>query len=250
MPVYDICLQTSVSDNRCHVHPDCQACPELGASCWSSQHPHASQRSDDRGNVRILAECRIASTRYDYESRTDLPHVYTMSLTVAWEGRVVAQGVHQDQRVMSDVWDNVPYVIVRTGPGQYEEVQTYKGPGVFPPDSAASYALQGVERAPTVDAPEEHVVEYTEHVRVIEAARVRTEREAYEARCAAQEKARREAPAKGKVLRVVKGRKVPKGTEGVCIWIGSGAYGERVGIKDAKGEIHWTASSNVVAVGV
>lgn len=55
-------------------------------------------------------------------------------------------------------------------------------------------------------------------------------------------------PEKGRRCRVVRGRKVPKGTEGVCIWVGRGGYGERVGIKDDRGVVHWTAATNVEAV--
>ena len=51
--------------------------------------------------------------------------------------------------------------------------------------------------------------------------------------------------AKGRTVRVFKGRKVPVGTRGVVIWLGSGTYGERVGVKDAAGVVHWTASANV-----
>ena len=51
--------------------------------------------------------------------------------------------------------------------------------------------------------------------------------------------------AKGRTAVVFKGRKVPVGTRGVIIWLGSGAYGERVGVKDASGTVHWTASANV-----
>ncbi len=50
---------------------------------------------------------------------------------------------------------------------------------------------------------------------------------------------------KGDTVVVVKGRKVPKGTTGVVIWQGIGQYGTRVGVKDAAGVVHWTASSNV-----
>lgn len=50
---------------------------------------------------------------------------------------------------------------------------------------------------------------------------------------------------KGCRARVVKGRKVPVGTEGVVIWSGHGNWGPRVGIKDADGEVHWTAAENV-----
>jgi hypothetical protein len=71
-------------------------------------------------------------------------------------------------------------------------------------------------------------------------------------------------PAKGKTVTVVKGRKVPKGTTGIVIWVGGGKYfgptpryksstwstkgALRVGLKDADGTVHWTAASNVVVV--
>lgn len=60
---------------------------------------------------------------------------------------------------------------------------------------------------------------------------------------------------KGKTVKVVKGRKVPVGTTGVCFWVGEGKsfnYGAtrpwRVGFKDASGETFWTALSNVEVV--
>ena len=55
-------------------------------------------------------------------------------------------------------------------------------------------------------------------------------------------------PDKGKLVKVFKGRKVPIGTTGRIFWIGDGTYGERVGIKDDKGETHWTASSNIEVI--
>lgn len=58
---------------------------------------------------------------------------------------------------------------------------------------------------------------------------------------------------KGTRVRVVRGRKVPKGTEGVIIWLGSGTYmGKtvgRCGVKDAAGKVHWTATANVDTIG-
>lgn len=50
---------------------------------------------------------------------------------------------------------------------------------------------------------------------------------------------------KGAAVEVYKGRKVPIGTRGRVIWVGDGQYGERCGIKDAAGVVHWTASDNV-----
>lgn len=49
-------------------------------------------------------------------------------------------------------------------------------------------------------------------------------------------------------VRVVRGRKVPIGTEGTIIWFGEGNYGLRVGLKDAEGNTHWTAASNVEVI--
>jgi len=57
------------------------------------------------------------------------------------------------------------------------------------------------------------------------------------------------APVKGQPAVVVKGRKVPVGTEGTVVWLGEGNYGMRCGIKDATGEVHWTAASNVARTG-
>lgn len=50
---------------------------------------------------------------------------------------------------------------------------------------------------------------------------------------------------KGDVVTVVRGQKVPHGTTGTVIWTGDRGYGERLGIKDADGNVHWTAASNV-----
>jgi hypothetical protein len=59
-------------------------------------------------------------------------------------------------------------------------------------------------------------------------------------------------PTKGKVVKVVKGRKTPVGTTGDVIWSGEGRrygyYGKtpyRVGIKAADGVVHWTDADNV-----
>lgn len=60
----------------------------------------------------------------------------------------------------------------------------------------------------------------------------------------------------GKNVRVVKGRKVPKGTVGVCFWMGSrdySRYGDpwgiytkfRVGIRDDEGQVYWTSLDNI-----
>lgn len=53
---------------------------------------------------------------------------------------------------------------------------------------------------------------------------------------------------KGTAIKIVRGRKIPVGTTGVAFWKGSGAYGQRVGFKDAAGNTLWTAATNVEAV--
>jgi hypothetical protein len=50
---------------------------------------------------------------------------------------------------------------------------------------------------------------------------------------------------RGAILRVYRGKKVPVGVEGVCIWHGPGNYGARVGIKvEGQEEIVWCSASN------
>lgn len=52
----------------------------------------------------------------------------------------------------------------------------------------------------------------------------------------------------GTVVKVVSGRKVAKGTVGVMIWRGENRfdrYNDRIGMKDATGEVHWTYLYNV-----
>lgn len=71
-------------------------------------------------------------------------------------------------------------------------------------------------------------------------------------KAALDEKLSRGLLIKGQTVTVVKGRKVPKGTTGVIVWEGEPvtAYSktvQRIGIKDAEGNMHYTASSNVVA---
>ena len=59
-----------------------------------------------------------------------------------------------------------------------------------------------------------------------------------------------------KIVKVVKGRKVPIGVVGECFWMGNSCYGKygdpwgiysytRIGIKDATGNIYWTSLNNV-----
>lgn len=89
-----------------------------------------------------------------------------------------------------------------------------------------------------VDAPAAVLAQYAADIALVEELRaevIEVAEAAHQARIVE----------KGKRVVVVRGRKVAKGTTGVCIWVGSGTYGDRVGIKDDAGEVHWTALTNV-----
>jgi len=53
---------------------------------------------------------------------------------------------------------------------------------------------------------------------------------------------------KGSHVKVCKGRKVAKGTEGTVFWIRDTHFGTKIGLKDADGTAHWTYAHNVVAI--
>jgi len=52
-------------------------------------------------------------------------------------------------------------------------------------------------------------------------------------------------PRRGQTTKVVRGRKIPIGTEGKLIWVGQTKFGKRVGFKDATETVHWTAWGNI-----
>lgn len=103
----------------------------------------------------------------------------------------------------------------------------------------------------TVDATPEVVAKYNDY-----RARVAAVKAADDARSRAARDAEEAAkPKAGKVVKVGKGRKVPKGTTGEVFWYGAGksytGYGRgpmRVGFKDAAGNTHWTDANNVEVV--
>jgi hypothetical protein len=101
-------------------------------------------------------------------------------------------------------------------------------------------------------ASNEAEVDATPEVRAAYAAyleeRARAQEAAdYKRRC---EEARRRLlePRVGFLARVVKGHKVPIGTEGFVTWEGPSVGGLRVGIRDAAGNVRFTAASNVERV--
>jgi len=55
-------------------------------------------------------------------------------------------------------------------------------------------------------------------------------------------------PVKGSHVKVVKGRKVAKGTEGAIFYVKDTCFGTKVGLKDAEGTAHWTYAHNVATI--
>lgn len=221
----------------CTVHDDCLECPEMAALCFESstgrtagvvEYQLSSWEKPKSGEVTI------ATFRGTHEYNGTTFHTYFIQ-TESYVGRVVATESHVEA-VMSDVWDDVRYAWCAEEDGSFTR-HCY---------GCASDA-HGLQTA-VVDAPPE-LIRAFEAWQVVQRANERkTAHEAYERKQAEKAAAEAAAPRKGKSLEVVKGRKVPIGTKGVCIWVGQSQYGERVGLKDSSGTVHWTASTNVKVV--
>lgn len=93
-------------------------------------------------------------------------------------------------------------------------------------------------------APAVPAVTYTETDPFLE-AEFAANRQFWAGRARAAEAAERNEPKPGRTVEVVSGKKVPVGTTGFVIWYGPGKYRDRVGIKDADGEVWWTDARNV-----
>lgn len=151
----------------------------------------------------------------------DNPPVYEVS----YEGAVLSTGehnYHDDSDFFARVWDGEKVIEV-----QYATTRGW------------TYA-----NSAEVDATPEVQAAAAEYLR----------KQAVE-RLLAQSAAEARTVEKGKTVVVVKGRKVPIGTEGVVFWKGIDKFKSnhyvtayRIGFKDADGETHWTAESNVEVI--
>lgn len=251
MPIYTVETRRLNSDTSayrahwCYKHDECKENEELGRLCGEEQE--IKRKSDPIWTARYsYIEIRTDYTvRYEARNTHDMSEGVVHCEAICYRhhvGRVVSKGVDYNRQVMSDVWDNVPYVVIMNDSMHLETIDTYEGPGY---DAFAYLKPQVPENE--VDATPEilaaaHVIQ--EDAKVRQAA----EKAAMEAkRAAAAAEAERKAVRKGRTVRVVKGRKVPKGTEGVCFWIGDSGYGRRVGMK-VNGETVWVDAANVEAV--
>jgi len=169
---------------------------------------------------------------------------------VKFEGCVVAT-FSREERVMSDVWASCSYAIVYSP----ETIQYagQEGSG-FQTIRTGCSEFSGVYDATVtvVDATEEIKAAYAAFLAGKAAgesfARAEREQAAHEARVLAEKR----RIANGKLVRVTRGRKVPKGTQGRVFWMKDDTWGVRLGIatsdrKDARGrnlDVAWVAASN------
>ena len=122
------------------------------------------------------------------------------------------------ERIMSDVWEDVTYAVVNNPENNETPWETVR---VAITGSWGEWG--GSWGTAEVDAPAELIQEYETWVKNEHAQR---ERAANELRA----RSYRATLEKGKIVQVVTGRKVPKGTVGKVFWIGSDQYGQKCGI--------------------
>lgn len=144
-------------------------------------------------------------------------------------------------RKMSDIWADDYFMVVWTGNGT-KRVFTH-----------SNFDLQYPAANAEVDATPEVKAAYAEWK--AEQDRLAAERARRNAEAEAKQRAEQwekdcerlaKCPVRGSTVRVIKGRKVPVGTEGEVVWKGDDRWsgGTRIGIKDASGKVQYTNSDN------
>jgi hypothetical protein len=144
-------------------------------------------------------------------------------------------------QVMSDIFEYHTYALVfNNDSGEFTSIFLHS-------DYAGS---RDPKREATVDATEEVLDLYEAHTAMVEAKKTLERAEARRAEALAEVR----TPSRGKMLKVVKGRKIAKGTVGECTWYGEGrVYGYsalapmRVGMK-VNNEVVYTDACNVEVV--
>ncbi len=154
----------------------------------------------------------------------------------------------QTERIMSDVWEDVTYArVFNPETNKFQRVflwmtgQPNNNPRICC-EIDASPEIQDFYRASEEGARA--------------GANLDRLMRAYDSREVEKASRRRSPCINGRKVKVVKGRKVPIGTEGTCFWIGVDGYGKtKLGIatSDRKVankyvDVQWTASSNCVPV--
>lgn len=189
----------------------------------------------------------------DYIEGRPLPTYVVVTKDVTeHEGRVVRQWIHHGVKIMSDVWADL-YMVDVWSP----EKSVEKGipvSSVCLRNSECNHPskriLAEVDATPEVMAQWKNWVEEREreHQEVL----ARLDRERLEAAGLREKNTVR----LGKVVKIVKGRKVPLGTQGLVFWMGKDGWGkDKVGIattdRREKGrymDVVWAAASNCQVV--
>lgn len=223
----------------CRLHDDCRNDEGVARACAAEAHRELREAG---GTIAGWLEAGYAPRLHlGYQDEHLGRHVRVRRC----EGRVKQTG-YASVQVMSDIWESFNHAWTvepaswadRPRTGVHVDWTTGETHSVREP-LRARYAAAGFPTSAVfeADAPEELL------------AQERAAFEAYEAKQAA-ERAAEEAkiPRKGRRVRVVRGRKVPQGTEGLVFWEGQTTYGLRLGIKTDAGETVWTTANNCLAI--
>jgi hypothetical protein len=178
----------------------------------------------------------LPKTEQDWQAvfAGQVPAGYAFTQEVVGQGATL-QVTGRDERIMSDVWEWATYVQYIDAAGRTKEVWlAYSGYGKV---ADGAHFTDTHHVVFDIDATEE----------------AKARKAAFDAKVARLAEVERKIKwmskvEPGKEVKVVRGRKVPQGTEGKLFWIGADKFnrhGTRVGIKDAAGTVHWTAGSNV-----
>lgn len=173
-------------------------------------------------------------------------HSVVESTEVTHEGLVVQAPWSVCERVMSDIWADVRYCRVFNPETGKAEVKCLGE--LFELNPRTGWA--------TVDASPEVLAEVTRQDAAEAAAREAVEIARAEAAEIARAERERNRPLIGKTMKVVRGRKVPKGTEGIVFWMDSFREPTRVGLaldetRNPKGQyanVAWVDAAYLVAV--
>jgi hypothetical protein len=198
-----------------------EACPHHGEYDLSGEHsPECVLRSGEYG-------VDTNGVKRGYRDFCEAP-MKPLFMETTYVGKVVYTGEHNGYD------DSDFYAYVREDDGSFRKIVYASTRGWTYPNGAS------------VDAsPEDINAFYAWQSEVTELA-AKARREA----AAAEAKARGEHVGRGDHVKVVKGRKVPKGTEGEVFWVGKCKFSgrPRIGFNGFDGETYWTAASNVEVV--
>lgn len=176
---------------------------------------------------------------YAFKAGQPLPAGYSVDVTVFGVGTTVER-FERDERVMSDVWEYIPYVTYRDEAGKWVTTQVL-----------ASDVVTIDATGEVLEAREAYLAAQAEEKRIAEAAR-------YAEESARRQREARATPQRDKFVVVSRGRNVPVGTVGKVFWTGvsGGNYPvDKVGLatstraevvngRERSADAQFTATSN------